>query len=194
MITLPIVFPIPAYMPVSDEKGTSADTLTLDQLRGGSWCDSSMPMSPNTDIAYPNQTQNSLCLSSGSSIKICDSQAKDIDQKAQQCTANFKILEQSFLKHEGCLLTLKHTRLFEETASSLSALIFKEALVQYNTVDCAIDFSFILRDGMELSVTKFIEDDIEDLVDISLYHHNEMILTGEMPIHVLMEKMNQIAA
>jgi hypothetical protein len=194
MINSLIIFPIPAYMPATGKKGTSADTLTLDQLRGGSWCDLSMPVNPDTDMSCSNPTTSEFYLSAGSSFAVSNSQAENIDQKAQQYTANFKMLRQSFLKHEGRLLAPEYTRRFEDTASSLSALTFREALVQYNKFDCAIDFSFILPDKMELSVTKFIEDDIEDLVDVSLYHHKEMILTGEMPVNVLIEKMSQITA
>ena len=110
--------------------------------------------------------------------------------KRGQLYANFI---ESFALHDGDLMPLKASKEFERMAELLSALPIRESLVQYSCEDSMIDFLLVLNDGMRLSIGKFTdEDDIEEIVEFSVYNKRELLLSGETSIEQLVKNIRRI--
>lgn len=110
--------------------------------------------------------------------------------KRGQLYANFK---ESFARHDGDLVPIEASKVFERMAELLSELPVRESLVQYSCVDSMIDFLLVLNDGMRLSVGKFTdESDTEEIVEFSVYNKRELLLSGETSIEQLVKKIRRI--
>lgn len=110
--------------------------------------------------------------------------------KRGQLYANFI---ESFARHNGDLMPVEAFKEFERMAELLSELPIRESLVQYSCADSMIDFLLVLNDGMRLSVGKFTdEDEIEGIVEFSLYNSRELLLSGETTIEHLVKKIRRI--
>lgn len=54
-------------------------------------------------------------------------------------------------------------------------------LVQYSDYDDSLDFQMVLMDGLELSISQFLNES-DDLVDFTISNNNKLLVCGEMPI------------
>lgn len=99
----------------------------------------------------------------------------------------------SFYQHGGDIMPIDSSKEFERMAELLSELPIRESLVQYSTADNMIDFLLVLNDGIRLSIGKFTdEDDIEEIVEFSVYNKRELMLSGETSIEQLVKKIRRI--
>lgn len=99
----------------------------------------------------------------------------------------------SFYQHGGDRMPFAATKEFERIAELLSELPIRESLVQYSTADNMIDFLLVLNDGIRLSIGKFTdEEDIEEIVEFSVYNKRELMLSGETTIEQLVKKIRRI--
>lgn len=100
---------------------------------------------------------------------------------------------ESFAQHDGKLMPVEASKEFEYIAELLSELPVRESLVQYSCADSMIDFLLVLNDGIRLSVGKFTdEDDIDEIVEFSVYDNRKLILSGETTIEQLVKKLRRI--
>lgn len=99
----------------------------------------------------------------------------------------------SFSQHGGDQMPVASSREFDRMAELLSELPIRESLVQYSTADNMIDFLLVLNDGIRLSIGKFTdEDDIEEIVEFSVYNKRELMLSGETSVEQLVKKIRRI--
>lgn len=82
-------------------------------------------------------------------------------------------------------------RQFKLLANKLCQIPSKEVLVQYNGYDESLDVQMVLMDGVELSVSQFVNETSE-LVDFTISNNNRLLVCGEMPVYELLEKINDM--
>ena len=73
----------------------------------------------------------------------------------------------------------------------LSRLNFQNAIVQYNNEDEMFEFSLYFTNDIKLSFSLTV-DESDDLVDFSIFQHQELLVADVMPIKSLVTKMEKL--
>lgn len=73
----------------------------------------------------------------------------------------------------------------------LSRLNFQNAIVQYNNEDEMFEFSLYFKNDIKLSFSLTV-DESNDLVDFSIFQHQELLVADVMPIKSLVIKMENL--
>lgn len=107
--------------------------------------------------------------------------------------ANYRFFYSSFFLHGGRKMPTCYLTAFYQMANVLSDLYFRDAIVQYDEALSMIDFYLILSDGMKLTIGRFVGDDaVEDEVDFSIFSKKKLLVSGEMTLDRLLEKIREI--
>lgn len=130
-----------------------------------------------------------------STSRICVSRQEDskVIPETGRTEANYRLFYSSFFLHGGRKMPTCHLSVFFQLANSLSGLLFRDAIVQYDEALSMIDFYMVLPDGMRLTIGRFVGDDaIEDEVDFSIYNKKKLLVSGEMTLEGLLERIKRI--
>ena len=73
----------------------------------------------------------------------------------------------------------------------MSRLNFQNAIVQYNNEDEMFDVSLYFKNDIKLSFS-LMADESDDLVDFSIFQHQELLVADVMPIKSLVTKMEKL--
>ena len=75
--------------------------------------------------------------------------------------------------------------------SLLLKLNFQNAIIQYNNEDEMFDVSLYFKNDIKLSFI-LMADESDDLVDFSIFQHQELLVADVMPIKSLVTKMEKL--
>ena len=70
-------------------------------------------------------------------------------------------------------------------------LNFQNAIIQYNNEDEMFEFSLYFKNDIKLSFSLTV-DESDDLVDFSIFQHQELLVADVMPIKSLVTKMEKL--
>ena len=136
----------------------------------------SMTSDTGKDTYAPN-----IMPSRSSDLAISESSKKSVD--------NFAKLQESFNQNIEDKEAIASN--FKRIANQLCQIEVKEALVQYNSYDEALDIQILLKDGVVLSLSQFVGES-EELVDFTISNNNKVLVCGEMPIQELVNKIKEL--
>lgn len=70
--------------------------------------------------------------------------------------------------------------------------LFIDAILQYVGYDDVWHYNLYFDDDLEMSVSVYVDDEIPDGVDFSVYHHGELVVANVLPIRSLVKKMKGV--
>ena len=130
---------------------------------------------------------------STSRIYVSRQEDSKVIPETRRTEANYRLFYSSFFLHGGRKMPTHYLTFFYQMANSLSGLFFRDAIVQYDEALSMIDFYMVLSDGMRLSVGRFVGDDaVENEVDFSIYSKKKLLVSGEMTLDGLLEKIKNV--
>lgn len=102
-----------------------------------------------------------------------------------------KAIEESFSKYsEG--FPAEKTEYFSLLVNSLCRLQFNDNLSSFNEEDNSIDTILKLSNGLKLSISKFIDEDINAPVIFSIHRGKSLLISDEMPVEEMVDTINSI--
>lgn len=138
-------------------------------------------------------TMNTGVMALSSQIYIPRPEDKKVIPETKRTEANYRSLYSSFFLHGGGRMPTCYFPVFFQMANSLSSLFFRDAIVQYDEALSMIDFYMVLPDGMRLTIGRFVGDDaLEDEIDFSIFNKKKLLVSGEMTLDGLLERLKRI--
>ena len=138
-----------------------------------------------TPIAFYNHT-------SGNFVRSM-SMEEPIESEAIQMQERHKAIEDSFLKYSNGFPSEKKDYL-SALSNSLCKLKFVDNISSYNESDFSIDTIIKLSNGLKLSVSQFLDEDIDSPVVFSIHRGRTLLISDEMPIAEIVNIINSVEA
>lgn len=102
-------------------------------------------------------------------------------------------IERSFTKHSEGFPTAKKNYLMQ-LANLVCKLPFYDNVSSYNNDDESIDTILKLTDGTTLSLSQFLNDDVEAPVVFSIHRNNTLLVADELPLAEIVQTINSVIA
>lgn len=109
------------------------------------------------------------------------SECKPINAAIEETLRRFEKIKNSFSKHSKGFPVDKQDYVFE-LANQVCQLPFTDNLSEYNEFDGTIDTVLKLSNGQTLSISQFIDEEIEAPVVFFIHRRKELLVTDEMPL------------
>jgi len=155
----------------------------------------SMPVQINPIIEQPYQSGPFMrfyshpvteYMRSNSNSERIDDVMAAMQDRYQSLKSNFERYNDGFPKEK--------TSYFSQMVNVLCRLDFKDGLTTYNKSDASIDTVLNLRSGLTLSVSRFIEDDIDAPVVFSIHRGRILLVSDELPVDEIVNTIKSVAA
>ncbi len=128
---------------------------------------------------------------SSKDYQVMNSTESPIDKVSQEIQRRYQSILQSFGNYNKAFPLEKQSYLFQ-MANELSKLEFNDDVSSYNDLDASIDSVLKLANGLTLSVSCFIEDDIEAPMVFSIHRGRELLVSDELPIDEIVSTINSV--
>lgn len=136
-------------------------------------------------IAFYNQTSEGFFRSM--SIE------NPVEDESVQMQRRYKAIETSFLKHSDGFPFEKKEYL-SVLSNSVCRLQFKDNVSSYNEYDNSIDTVLKLPNGLKLSISQFLDEDIEAPAVFSIHRGKTLLISDEMPVNEIVNTINSVIA
>lgn len=153
------------------------------------------------DVLTSQAPNNGVSVSSGAPIMFYNhssevySKSKEIDKPIGKSSLDaqqrFKYLSESFKKNNQGF-PQKKNGYFLKMANTLCRIPFVDNVSSYNDDDEAIDTVVKLPNGMKLSISQFLDDNVEAPVVFSLHREKTLLVSDELPIEEIVDTLNQL--
>lgn len=153
------------------------------------------------DLLISQSPNNGVCVSSGAPIMFYNHSSevysksteidKPIGKSSLDAQQRFKFLSESFKKNNQSFPQEKNGY-FLKMANTLSRIPFVDNVSSYNDDDETIDTVVKLPNGMKLSISQFLDDNVEAPVVFSLHREKTLLVSDELPIEDIVETLNQL--
>lgn len=160
------------------EQYSSADELSLQNVGVNSNSGSS-----GAPIMFYNHASNEV----SSSTKW----EKPINISDIKSQIRYKQIENSFNKNSEDFPKEKVGYL-QYLANNASRLSFIDNVSSYNDDDESIDTILKLENGLKLSISQFIDDDIDDPVVFSIHRNGILLVSDELPLDEIVDTINSL--
>lgn len=134
-------------------------------------------------IAFYNQTSEGF--SRSMSIE------SPIESESIQMQQRYKAIEESFLKHSN-RFPFEKKEYISMLSNSICRLQFKDNVSSYNEYDNSIDTILKLSNGLKLSISQFIDEEIDAPAVFSIHRGKTLLISDEMPINGIVNIINSI--
>lgn len=136
-------------------------------------------------IAFYNHT-------SGNFVRSM-SMEETIGLESIQMQERHKAIEDSFSKYSKGFPVGKKDFL-SVLSNSLCKLKFVDNISSYNESDFSIDTILRLSNGLKLSISQFLDEDIDSPVVFSIHRGKTLLISDEMPIAEIVNIINSVEA
>lgn len=114
-----------------------------------------------------------------------------IESKFIEMQSRFQAMKRSFLRYSDGFPTEKHNY-FAQMADALCQLEVKSNVFSYNKADASIDTVLHLKNGLTLSVSCFIDDDIDSPMVFSIHRGRTLLVSDELPVSEIVNTLNAV--
>ena len=168
--------------------GASIDT-TLQQAlsnEGSSW-------GAKTELVQNYRSGLPMSFFTSSSLKYEASKTENLTMSAEDKDRQyrFKAIQRSFLKHCDGLPSDK-MKYMEYMANEMCGIPFRDNISEYNIIDATIDTIFKMSGGLTLTLSQFIDDEINAPVVFSIHRGTELLVSAEMKLNELAKTINEV--
>lgn len=116
-----------------------------------------------------------------------------IDSESIQMQERHRAIEDSFSKYsEGFPFEKKD--FLSVLSNSLCKLKFVDNISSYNESDFSLDTILKLSNGLKLSISQFLDEDIDSPVVFSIHRGKTLLISDEMPIAEIVNIINSVEA
>lgn len=120
-----------------------------------------------------------------------NSSTMPVDGKSAIMQKNHNAIIQSFSKHsEG--FPVDKNEYIDLLSNTLCRLNFNDNLSSYNEYDNSIDIILMLSNGLKLSISQFIDEDIKAPAVFSIHRGRNLLISDEMPIEEMVDTINSV--
>ena len=102
-------------------------------------------------------------------------------------------IESSFIKHSDGFPAAKKNYLMQ-LANQVCKLPFYDNVSSYNNDDESIDTILKLTDGTTLSLSQFLNEDVDAPVVFSIHRNNMLLVADELPLSEIVQTINSVIA
>lgn len=103
----------------------------------------------------------------------------------------YKAIERSFLKHSDGLPGDKMAYI-EHLANIMCSLAFTDNISAFNSIDETIDTEFRMNGNLSLTLSQFIDEEIDAPVVFSIHRGEELLVSAEMKLDELAKTVNEV--
>lgn len=104
-----------------------------------------------------------------------------------------KAIEDSFSKY-SCGFPTDKMQYFSHLSNLLCRIKFVDNISSYNEDDFSIDIILKLSNGLKLSISQFLDEDINAPVVFSIHRERTLLVSDEMPIIEIVNNINSLEA
>ena len=116
-----------------------------------------------------------------------------IDSESIQMQERHRAIEVSFSKYsEG--FPFEKMDFLSVLSNSLCKLKFVDNISSYNESDFSLDIILKLSNGLKLSISQFLDEDIDSPVVFSIHRGKTLLISDEMPIAEIVNIINSVEA
>ena len=116
-----------------------------------------------------------------------------IESNIMDMQFRYQAMKQSFLRYSEGLPETKQGY-FSQMADALCQLDVKSNVFSYNKIDASIDSVLKLKNGLTLSVSCFIDDEIDSPMVFSIHRGRALLVSDELPINEIVNTLNTVKA
>lgn len=116
-----------------------------------------------------------------------------IDEESIDMQKRYQAIANSFTKHSVGFPVEKKGYL-SVLSNTLCKLHFVDNVLSYNEYDETIDAVLRLSNGLKLSVSMFLDEDVEAPVVFSIHRGRTLLVSDELPIEEIVSTINTIVA
>lgn len=110
-------------------------------------------------------------------------------------TQRMELLMTSFQKNRTSEPIPFSSRMTMRVANRLLCILpFMDSILQYNKFDDVWHYNLFFNKDIEMSVSVYVDEDIMDDVDYSIYHNGELVVANTLPLQQLVKKMKAVIA
>ena len=136
-------------------------------------------------IAFYNHT-------SGNFVRSM-SMEEAIDSESIQMQERYRAIEDSFSKYSKGF-PFEKMDFLSVLSNSLCKLKFVDNISSYNESDFSLDTILKLSNGLKLSISQFLDEDIDSPVVFSIHRGKTLLISDEMPIAEIVNIINSVEA
>lgn len=114
-----------------------------------------------------------------------------IDKVSLEMQKRYQAILQSFNHYNKGFPSEKQSY-FSQMANELSKLEFNDNVSSYNDMDASIDSVLKLANGLTLSISRFVEDDMEAPMVFSIHRGRMLLVSDELPIDEIVSTINSV--
>lgn len=116
-----------------------------------------------------------------------------IDVRAVEMQKRYQSMKNSFLKYSKNFPVDKQNY-FSQMANALCQLDFKDNVSSFNDDDDSIDTVLKLSNGLTLSISCFIDEDVEAPMVFSIHRDRNLIVSDSLPVGEIVRTINSVRA
>ena len=114
-----------------------------------------------------------------------------IESKFIAMQSRYQAMKNSFLRYNEGFPMDKHD-FFAQMADALCQLDVKSNVFSYNKIDASIDSVLHLNNGLTLSVSCFIDDEINAPMVFSIHRGRTLLVSDELPVNEIVNTLNSV--
>lgn len=122
-----------------------------------------------------------------------ESFAEPIDANSIKIQQRYQAINESFLKHSNDFPSEKK-EYFDKLSNAICRLPFEDNISLYNKYDDAIDTVLKLSNGLKISISQFLDEDIFAPVVFSVHRGKDLLISDAMPIDEIVNIINSVMA
>ena len=116
---------------------------------------------------------------------------KKIDVATMEMQKRYQLICHSFRRYNDGFPAEKQSY-FAQMADILCRLDFNDNISSFNKIDASIDSVLKLKNGLTLSVSCFIEDEIDTPMVFSIHRGRVLLVSDELPLSEIVNTINTV--
>lgn len=100
-------------------------------------------------------------------------------------------LRSNFMRNKPAMFPEEYIGAMQRYSKMLSALDFKDCIVQYNIEDEVLEYSMYFNNGVKLALSIYA-DESDNMSDFCIFQDHELLVADTLPVWTLISKMEKI--
>lgn len=116
-----------------------------------------------------------------------------MERSSVEMQTRYQAIKNSFAKYNKSFPADKQTY-FSQMANALCKLEFHDNVSSYNVADASIDTVLKLSNGLTLSISCFVDEDIDSPMVFSLHRGKVLLVSDALPVGEIVRTINSVTA
>ena len=116
-----------------------------------------------------------------------------MERSSVEMQTRYQAIKISFAKY-GRSLPANKQHYFSQMANALCKLEFRDNVSSYNEADASIDTVLKLTNGLTLSISCFVDEDVDSPMVFSLHRGKVLLVSDALPVGDIVRTINSVTA